>query len=161
MAETKYIVFRLNEQKYCLRLDKINGIENVYHIVPVPMGAASIKGIIHLRNEVIPVFSLKKLFEMAEKTDETQLLITETHSMKLAMEVDEVLGIVNIPDEDIKQIPMVVHTEETGYLEDVVKLTLPESDKEEIVISIAVDTLMSEHEFGQIENALEKEMNGK
>ena len=161
MAETKYIVFRLNEQKYCLRLDKINGIENVYHIVPVPMGAACIKGIIHLRNEVIPVFSLKKLFEMAEKTDEIQLLITETHSMKLAMEVDEVLGIVNIPDEDIKQIPMVVHTEETGYLEDVVKLTLPESDKEEIVISIAVDTLMSEHEFGQIENALEKEMNGK
>jgi hypothetical protein len=56
---------------------------------------------------------------------------------------------------------MVVHTEETGYLEDVVKLTLPESNQEEIVISIAVDTLMSDHEFGQIENALEKEMSGK
>lgn len=66
-----------------------------------------------------------------------------------------------IEEEDIKQIPMVVHTEETGYLEDVVKLTLPESDQEEIVISIAVDTLMSDHEFGQIENALEKEMSGK
>ena len=38
---------------------------------------------------------------------------------------------------------------------------VPESDQEEIVISIAVDTLMSDHEFGQIENALEKEMSGK
>ena len=150
MAVTKYIVFHLNDQKYSMKLTKINGIEYVYHVVPVPMGPACIKGIIHLRNEVIP-----------EEAAETQLLITETHGMKLAIEVDTVLGIVNVEEEDIKQIPMVVHTEETGYLEDVVKLTLPESDQEEIVISIAVDTLMSDHEFGQIENALEKEMSGK
>ena len=156
MAVTKYIVFHLNDQKYSMKLTKINGIEYVYHVVPVPMGPACIKGIIHLRNEVIPVFSLKRL-----EAAETQLLITETHGMKLAIEVDTVLGIVNVEEEDIKQIPMVVHTEETGYLEDVVKLTLPESDQEEIVISIAVDTLMSDHEFGQIENALEKEMSGK
>ena len=147
MAVTKYIVFRLNDQKYSMKLTKINGIEYVYHVVPVPMGPA--------------VFSLKRLFGMPEEAAETQLLITETHGMKLAIEVDTVLGIVNVEEEDIKQIPMVVHTEETGYLEDVVKLTLPESDQEEIVISIAVDTLMSDHEFGQIENALEKEMSGK
>ena len=155
MAVTKYIVFHLNDQKYSMKLTKINGIEYVYHVVPVPMGPACIKGIIHLRNEVIPVFSLKRLFGMPEEAAETQLLITETHGMKLAIEVDTVLGIVNVEEEDIKQIPMVVHTE------DVVKLTLPESDQEEIVISIAVDTLMSDHEFGQIENALEKEMSGK
>ena len=110
---------------------------------------------------MIPVFSLKRLFGMPEEAADTQLLITETHGMKLAIEVDTVLGIVNVEEEDIKQIPMVVHTEETGYLEDVVKLTLPESNQEEIVISIAVDTLMSDHEFGQIEDALEKEMSGK
>ena len=53
MAVTKYIVFRLNDQKYSMKLTKINGIEYVYHVVPVPMGPACIKGIIHLRNEVI------------------------------------------------------------------------------------------------------------
>ena len=120
MAVTKYIVFHLNDQKYSMKLTKINGIEYVYHVVPVPMGPACIKGIIHLRNEVIPVFSLKRLFGMPEEAAETQLLITETHGMKLAIEVDTVLGIVNVEEEDIKQIPMVVHTEETGYLEDVV-----------------------------------------
>ena len=55
MAVTKYIVFHLNDQKYSMKLTKINGIEYVYHVVPVPMGPACIKGIIHLRNEVIPV----------------------------------------------------------------------------------------------------------
>lgn len=88
MAVTKYIVFRLNDQKYSMKLTKINGIEYVYHVVPVPMGPACIKGIIHLRNEVIPVFSLKRLFGMPEEAADTQLLITETHGMKLAIEVD-------------------------------------------------------------------------
>ena len=75
MAVTKYIVFRLNDQKYSMKLTKINGIEYVYHVVPVPMGPACIKGIIHLRNEVIPVFSLKRLFGMPEEAAEMQLLI--------------------------------------------------------------------------------------
>ena len=42
MAVTKYIVFRLNDQKYSMKLTKINGIEYVYHVVPVPMGPASV-----------------------------------------------------------------------------------------------------------------------
>lgn len=160
MAETKYIVFGLEDQKYSMKLTRINGIECSYHIVPVPLGAACIKGIIHLRNLVIPVFSLKRLFGMddAEKAG-TQLLISETHGMRLALEVDSVLGIVPVPDEEVRSIPMVVHTEETGYLENVVKLTLPESDKEEIIISISIDNIMSEGDFGQISDALEKELN--
>ena len=162
MAETKYIVFGLNEQKYSMKLTRINGIECVYQIVPVPLGAACIKGIIHLRNSVIPVFSLKQLFGMEETAQAgTQLLISETHGIKLALEVDSVLGIVPVPDEDVRNVPLVVHTDETGYLENVIKLTLPESDKEEIIISISIDNLMSEGYFGHISDALEKEMNGK
>lgn len=161
MAVTKYIVFGLNDQKYSMKLTKVNGIEYVYHVVPVPMGPACIKGIIHLRDTVIPVFSLKRRLGMDDDEQNMQLLITETHDMKLAIEVDGVLGIVNVADEDIKEVPLVVHTDDTGYLENVVKVTLPESDEQEIVISISVNTLLSDQEFGQIEDALEKEMNGK
>lgn len=161
MAETKYIVFGLNEQKYSMKLTRIYGIEYVYQVVPVPLGAACIKGIIHLRNLVIPVFSLKQLFGLEDSTQGMQLLITETHGIKLAIEVDSVLGIVPIPDADVQDMPTVVHTEETGYLEHVIKVTLPETEKEEIVISIDVDNLMSDIDFGQISDALEKEMNGK
>lgn len=44
MAVTKYIVFRLNDQKYSMKLTKINGIEYVYHVVPVPMGTCMHQG---------------------------------------------------------------------------------------------------------------------
>lgn len=157
MAETKYMVFSLNDQKYSMQLTRINGIECVYNIVPVPMGAANIKGIIHLRNTVIPVYSLKSLFGLEDiPGPNPQLLVTETHGIKMAFEVDDVLGIVPVPDEDVKNVPMVVYTDDTGYLENVVSLTLPEQTKSEIMISISVDHIMSENDFGQVADAIEK-----
>lgn len=154
---TKYIVFSLGEQKYGMQLAKIDGIEYMQTIVPVPMGPDSIRGIIHLRNEVIPVLDLKRMFEINGDSESQQLLIAETHGIKLAIEVDVVLGIVNAEDEDIKEFPVVARSDRTDCLENVVKLALSGTDREDIVISVAVDRLFTNHEFGQIEDALEKE----
>ena len=44
MAVTKYIVFRLNDQKYSMKLTKINGIEYVYHVVPRADGTCMHQG---------------------------------------------------------------------------------------------------------------------
>lgn len=157
MAETKYIVFSLNNQKYSMQLTRINGIECVYNIIPVPMGAACIKGIIHLRDMVVPVYSLKQHFDLEDIPGANpQLLVTESHGIRLAFEVDDVLGIVPVPDADVKSVPTMVHTQETGYLENVVRLTLPEMKTPEIMISISVDNIMSEREFGQVADAIEK-----
>ncbi len=45
MAVTKYIVFHLNDQKYSMKLTKINGIEYCVSCIGA-MGPACIKGII-------------------------------------------------------------------------------------------------------------------
>ena len=62
MADTKYIVYTLGEQRYCMRLSNINGIEQVYNIISVPMGADFIKGIIYLREQIVPIYDLKGRF---------------------------------------------------------------------------------------------------
>lgn len=158
MAETKYIIFTLGEQKYSMKLSKINGIEQSYNVVPFPVGTEYIKGIIHLRESVIPVYDLKARFEIDEESSvcNRQLLVTETHGLKMGFEVDNVLGIMQVDDEDIKDIPNVARSEETAYLEDVIKVSFPESDKPEIMLSISVDNIMSENDFGDISDALEK-----
>lgn len=158
MAEIKYIAFGLGDQKYSIALSKINGIEQVYNVVPVPMGAEYIKGIIHLREEVIPVYNLKKKFGIEENlpSDDSQLLVAETHGIKLGIEVDSVLGIVEVQDGDVKKVPTVVRSEETGYLENIVRLKLPAMKNEDVVLSISVDRIMSEQEFDSVSNALEE-----
>lgn len=157
MAEIKYMVFGLEDQLYSLKLSNINGIEYIYNIVPIPAGAKFMKGIIHLRNQIVPVFNLKEKFGIEETNTSTerQLLITETHGMKLGIEVDCVKGIIPVPEEDIKDIPEVVKGDDTGYLENVIKVTLPETMKTEIVITLSIDTLMPDADFDNIASSIE------
>lgn len=163
MAETKYIVYLLGKQKYSMRLSKISGIEQIYNVVPIPMGAQNIQGIIHLREQVIPILDLKGCFGISDEpaVSNRQLLIAETHDMKLGFEVDDVLGIVAVPDEDIKDVPAVVKNDETGYLENIVKIKLSDEQQEDIMISVSIDHIMSEHEFDSVSNVLEETQNGE
>lgn len=157
MAEIKYMVFGLEDQLYSLKLSNINGIEYIYNIVPVPAGAKFMKGIIHLRNNIVPVFNLKEKFGIEETNTSTekQLLITETHGLKLAIEVDCVKGIIPVPEDNIKPVPDVVKGDDTGYLENVIKVTLPETMKTEIVLTISIDTLMPDADFDNIASSIE------
>ncbi len=156
--EEKYIIFLLNNKRYCVNLSKINGIESDYGIVGIPTSAQFIKGIIHLRNEIVPVFNLKERFELdeSEKGPNVQLLIAETHGIKLGLEVDDVLGIVPVEPDDIKRVPGVVKNENTGYLESVVKVSLPGDKKSDIILCISVDKLIDDEVFEELAELLEE-----
>lgn len=155
MAETKYIVFQLGKYKYGIRLDIIKGIENDYNIVPIPIGADNMKGIIHLRGEIVPLFDLKKKFQVDDSTEgaEIQLLLAETHGMKLGLEVDAVVGILSIEEADIKPVPTVIKNEETDYIENIIKIDC--GGKPEIVLSVAIDHIMSDLEFETVSRSIE------
>lgn len=157
MADIKYMVFGLEDQLYSLKLSNINGIEYIYNIVPVPAGAKYMKGIIHLRNNIVPVFNLKEKFDIEETNTSTekQLLITESHDMKLAIEVDCVKGIIPVPEESVKVVPEVIKGDDTGYLENVIKVVLPETNKEELVITISIDRLMPDADFENIASSIQ------
>ncbi|MBE5943714.1 MAG: hypothetical protein E7258_02225 [Lachnospiraceae bacterium] len=158
MAETKYIIFLLGDQKFSMKLAKINGIEYIYNVVPVPMGSDCIKGIIHLRNNIVPIYNLKGQFgiDIDAENANPQMLICETRGMKMGIEVDDVLGIIPVPEEDIKKVPNLCRNDDTGYLENIIKVTLPETGETDIMIAVNVDKLMSDNEFDSVQEALEK-----
>ncbi len=156
MAEVKYLVFLLGSQKYGIRLSVIDGIEKSYDVVPVPLGAEYIKGIIHLRDIIVPLFDIKSNFRITEEPEllDRQLLITETHGIRLGIEVDNVVGIVPVDEENVKKIPIIVKSDETNYLENVIKIK--DGTKTEIVITVSVDNIMSDREFESVSDALEE-----
>lgn len=158
MAEEKYIVFNLDAQRYGIRLSRINGIEQNCEIVRVPKGGQFIKGIVYLRNEIIPVYDLKKrLGDGAEITKNgNQLLIADIDGIKIGFETDEVIGILPVADEDIKEIPQVISNKDTEYLENIIKVTYADNKKWEIIISIDVDGLISENEMSTIREVIEE-----
>lgn len=60
MEEFKPVVFKLGDRRFGIDISKIQGIEKEQHIVPVPNTEDYIIGIMNLRGDVIPVYSLKK-----------------------------------------------------------------------------------------------------
>ena len=161
MAEAQYVIFSLGTQKYCMQLSKIYGIEQSYVLVPVPAAAEHIKGLIHMRGYLAPVYNLREKLQIDEPslTEEKQLLISETHDIFFGFEVDDVLGIQTVSETDVMEIPIVVKSDETDYLESVIRVPSADGTASEIILCISVDHIMSEVDFESIKRSLEESGN--
>lgn len=154
MEEMKYIVFRLGKEKYGMNISCINGIEQEYEIVPVPNAPESISGIINLRGNVIPVYSLKDRFGMDPKVDSAtkSLLVTNSSGTTLAYEIDEVIGIELMEESNVVQMPFVASNDQTAFMKKVLHVG------KDIVIVIDVDCVLSEEvRVGLLEMIAEQE----
>lgn len=151
MEELKYVVFQLGEQKYGMNLMYVNGIEQDYHIIPVPNAPEGVTGIINLRGAVIPVYSLRERFGMDVKIDnpEKSLLITRSSGTILAYEVDAVAEIEELLPENINKMPSVASNEETAFMEQVLHIG------KEIVIAINVNKVLSEDTVNMVNQLIE------
>lgn len=152
MEELKYVVFRLGEEQYGINLQHIMGIEQDYHIIPVPNAPMGIKGIINLRGSVIPVYSLRERFGMnPEVTNpERSILITQSAGITVAYEVDAVEEIETVTEDAVNSMPSVVSNDETAFMEQVLRIG------QQIVIVINVDGVLSEESNQAIQKIIEE-----
>ena len=61
----KPVVFLLGKEMYGVDINLVQSIEKDLNVVPVPNSQSYIKGIVNMRNEVIPVYSLARKFGRA------------------------------------------------------------------------------------------------
>ena len=97
------IAFRLEKQTFALPLKVIVQILPMMEITPIPHLSHIVKGSINVRGEAILVISLRLHFNLPEKTPQlyTPLLLLNIHDRPLALVVDEVLDVMNLPLENI------------------------------------------------------------
>lgn len=117
MAE-RDIIFYINGEEYGIDVQLVTAIEPITDIVSVPNAPARFLGLMNLRGEVIPVYSLRKKFLLEEYTDpiKTKLIVTRYQDKTIAFKVDEVLEIVDFEDEAVTETPVIVKSEKTGYI---------------------------------------------
>lgn len=118
MKDTKQVIFSVGGEEYGLDIMLVNGIEKYTSIMKVPNSPECIKGIINLRRDVIPVYSLRRKFGLPEvpATENTKLIVTKSQGVLLAYEVDEVKEIVEIKGEQISEAPTIVRNDQTTYI---------------------------------------------
>ncbi len=92
MASLQQVIFKLDHEEYGLNIMQVNGIEKYQEVVKVPNSPKYIEGIINLRGEVLPIYSLRKKFNLEEKevNEDTKIIVVNTNDMMIGFVVDSV-----------------------------------------------------------------------
>lgn len=150
MESTKQAIFILGEQEYGLDIMDVKTIEKVIAINPVSNSPRNMKGLINLRGDMIPVYSLRRKFglEDIEPNDDTRFIITTSNEILMAYEVDKMAEIVTAETEQMSEVPTIVKTKDTSYMKHVINMN------ERLIILLDQDGILTEEEQDKIKKII-------
>lgn len=119
--ETQQVIFKVNDGEYGLDVSQVNAIETLTDVVSVPNAANHILGIMNLRGEVLPVFSLRTKFGFneVEVDAQTKIIVTISNGVKIAFKVDEVKEIIECQENELVEFPSIARSQDTAYVDKV------------------------------------------
>ncbi|MDD3173317.1 MAG: chemotaxis protein CheW [Herbinix sp.] len=152
MKSTKQAVFMLGEEEYSLDIMDVNTIEKVIAIEPVASFPKNLKGVIKLRGDVIPVYSLRRKFglEDVEPDLDTRFIITTSNGILTAYEVDKMTEIVQVDEDLIYEVPSIVKAKDTTYMKAVTNVN------GRLVIILNNDGILTEEEQNKLKAVIKK-----
>jgi purine-binding chemotaxis protein CheW len=120
----KFLVFRLDGQRFAIAIANITDIINMQAITRVPNCPDYISGITNLRGKVIPIVDLRLRFGKIpqEANERTCIMVVVQAGMQVGIVVDSVAEVIVIPDEDIAPPPTYNSSSESHYIEAVGKV---------------------------------------
>lgn len=149
----KPVVFRLGNEMYGVDINLVQSIEKDLNVVPVPNSQFYIKGIVNMRNEVIPVYSLARKFGRAQESTAESTIIISSSGLKLALEVDEVLEINDIKESNIVRMPSMLIKGDTQYLDRVANVD------GKLIILLDMERLLTDDEVAGVKKITEELQN--
>jgi len=109
--EGKYLVFMLAGERYGIPVLDVREITQMKKIRPIPKLPSYVKGVINLRNRVIPIIDMRLKFGMptVEYTERMCIIVVEiasySGSTQLGVVMDEVLEVADIKEAYISDTP--------------------------------------------------------
>jgi len=147
----KPVIFKLGNESYGIDINFVSSIEKQVNVVSVPNTLQYIKGIIKLRNEIIPVINLKKKFNMKDSdVPGENVIIIKLPNITIAVEVDSVEEIHNIDESEIVEMPAIVKTADLKYFDKVVSVN------GKLVVLINANYLLNESEQTSVASLTEE-----
>ncbi|MCK9526623.1 MAG: chemotaxis protein CheW [Limnochordia bacterium] len=102
--EGQFVVFALGEEKYGVQISSVKEIVKWSKTTQLPQMSEVLAGVIKLRDQVIPVISLRKKFGWPEADDlaDTRIIILEIDSTLIGINVDDVDSVVHVPSSAVE-----------------------------------------------------------
>jgi purine-binding chemotaxis protein CheW len=136
------VSFRLAQEEYGIEITKVQEIILLGEITRVPQTPDYIKGLINLRNMVIPIVDLRLRFGLPqeEPTGDTRIMVINVHGKTIGMIVDAVSEVLRVARDQIVPPPPTVAGLGREYLTGLVRL------EHRLLILLDIDYLLTPEE---------------
>lgn len=127
--EGKYLVFRLAEERFGLSIMDVREIIRMMTITPMVRTPPYVKGVINLRNKVIPIVDLRIKFGLppADYQERTCIIVVEVASVggsvNIGVVVDSVSEVCDVTDDQVQDTPDFGTSIDTAFILGVAKLS--------------------------------------
>jgi len=144
----KFVLFTLNDQQIALHLSDVEKITRVAEITTMPNAPDVVMGVINVQGRVIPVVNLRKRFHLEERdiSIDDHFIVARTEKRSLALWVDYVRDIINIPKENVIEHDSILPN--VDFFEGVVKIN------EKIILIQDLEKFISLDEEQKLESAM-------
>jgi purine-binding chemotaxis protein CheW len=142
------VSFKLGKELYGIEITKVREIILISEITRIPETPHFLKGLINLRNTVIPVIDLRARFGLPESelSDESRIMVLQACGKTIGIMVDAVSEVLRVRNDQIAPPPPTVAGLGRDYLSGLVKL----DDK--LLILLEIDKIFGEEELNAIKN---------
>lgn len=150
--EKRVLFFKVGRQLYGLDLIKTQGIENLAHFTPIMNISPNVKGLMTLRGDILPVYSLPSKFGVEQKPfgNHTQVVIGKLRDgMLIAFVMDEVKEIIEVDMQSFSAPPELIRSDKTDYIESVIP------NKGVLTVMLSLDKLVEPQEIGVIKKLVD------
>jgi len=154
----KYLTFNVGSEVYGISIMQIKEIigASTQEIHEVPRMPSFAKGVVNLRDHVIPVVSLRLRFglEETEITDRTCIVVTEVNSSSgrkvlMGLVVDSVSEVLQVADDEIEPPPEFGTALDAAYILGIAKV------KGSVNILLDIDQVLAAEELKAVTAAVE------
>lgn len=154
MEELKKVIFNVGSEEYGIDILHVRGIEDPENVVFIPNAPSCIVGVMQLRGQVIPIFSLRRKFGLEDlpKIEECRLIVTNVSDTQVGLLVDCVNEIVEVEAENIHKAPKILRGGETAYIDKIADVS------SRLVVLLRLDGIIGDEEVEIINELLEEDL---
>jgi purine-binding chemotaxis protein CheW len=104
VTQLEVLEFRLAPERYALETRYVREVYPLKELTPLPCTPPFVLGIVNVRGRILPVFDLKKLFDLPEQgvTDLHRIILIGGNEIELGLLVDAAEGVRSIPADGLQ-----------------------------------------------------------
>jgi len=100
------VIFTLGEERYGVSVDRVREVQRIVAFSGAPSHSEAVIGMVNLRGAVVPVIDMRIVagIPATEYTAETPMIICSTEDQLVALVVDQVEDVRDLPDARLKPL---------------------------------------------------------